>query len=99
VENLLKSRTARLGRHHPDLQLDRLVQDRWPASMVGSAAANLLSDLLYHPLDRSREKLRKRCRLCDRPDLSVSHIFPYPGIWQRNLSRAISGTEAVETAI
>src|SRR5438445_1558516 len=50
VENLLKSRTARLGRHHPDLQLDRLVQDRWPASMVGSVAANLLSDLLYHPL-------------------------------------------------
>jgi len=92
VENLLKSRTARLGRHHPDLQLDRLVQDRWPASMVGSAAANLLSDLLYHPLDRSREKLRKRCRLCDRPDLAIDHILPHLGIWQRDLSRPFRDT-------
>ena len=57
VENFCQSWPTRLGGNHSDLQLDRLVQNRRPASMVGFAIANLLSDLLHHSLDRSRKKL------------------------------------------
>jgi hypothetical protein len=50
VEDIQQSRSARVGRHHPDLQPLRLVQNRWQTSMVGSSVVNLLSDLLYHSL-------------------------------------------------
>jgi hypothetical protein len=50
VEDIQQSRSARVGRHHPDLQPLRLVQNRWQTGMVGSSVVNLLSDLLYHSL-------------------------------------------------
>jgi len=50
VEDIQQSRSARVGRHHPDLQPLHLVQNRWQTSMVGSSVVNLLSDLLYHSL-------------------------------------------------
>src|SRR5439155_9597448 len=93
MEGFLKSRTSRLGSHHPDCEHLFSDQGRRPARLVAHPDVHPVGE--FHHLDNSLHRcgkeLRERNGVWSWFAFAAVHFLPDPRLWQCAISRPRSG--------